>query len=89
VTLKARTTVKRTRKFSPLKIPGTPPDQAGEAEEPDSELEDLELFYSITNRFRPEMGESNAESAARHADIEEEYQKLRKQRSKVKTQSTK
>jgi hypothetical protein len=88
VTLKARTTVKRTRKFSPLKIPGTPPDQAGEAEEPDSELEDLELFYSITNRFRPEMGESNAESAARHADIEEEYQKLRKQRSKVKTQST-
>jgi hypothetical protein len=88
VTLKARTTVKKTRKFSPIKIPGTPPDKAGPAEETDSELEDLELFYSITNRFRPEMGESNAESAARHAEIEEEYQKLRKQRSKMNTQST-
>jgi hypothetical protein len=88
VTLKARTTVKRTRKFSPIKIPGTPPEQAGEAEETDSELEDLELFFSITNRFQPEMGESNAESAARHAEIEEEYQRSRKQRSKTKTQST-
>jgi hypothetical protein len=34
------------------------------------------------------MGESNAESAARHAEIEEEYQRSRKQRSKTKPQST-
>jgi hypothetical protein len=88
VTLKTRTTVKRTRKFSPIKIPGIPPEQTGEAEETDSELEDLNLFFNISNRFRPEMGKSNAESAARHAEIEEEYQRLRKQRSKKKTQPT-
>ncbi len=67
VTVKTRPTIKRTRKFSPIKIPGTPPEQTRAAEETDSELEDLNLFFSISNRFKPEMGESNAESAARHA----------------------
>ncbi len=45
VTLRTRTTVKRTRMFfSPIKIPGTPPEQTGEAEGTDSELEDINLF---------------------------------------------
>jgi hypothetical protein len=88
VTLRTRTTVKRTRKFSSIKIPGTPPEQIEEVEGTDSELEDINLFFSISNRFRPEMGESNAESAARHAEIDEEYQRLRRQRPKKKAQTT-
>jgi hypothetical protein len=34
------------------------------------------------------MGESNAESAARHAEIDEEYQRLRRQRPKKRAQTT-
>jgi hypothetical protein len=88
LTFTARTIFKRTRKFSPINIPGTPPEPTGEAEETDSELEDINLFFSMNNRFRPEMGESNAESAARHAEIDEEYQRLRRQRLKKKAQIT-
>jgi hypothetical protein len=36
-------------------------------------VEDIDLYYRIFDRFRPEQGESNAESAARHDMITAEY----------------
>jgi hypothetical protein len=88
VKIRTRTTTQRTRKFSPITVPGTPPKaktsptQSKEVENTDSEVEDINLFFSISNRFRREMGESNAASAPRHAEIDEEYQRLRRQRPK-------
>jgi hypothetical protein len=78
---------KRKRYFSPITIPGTPTeshipndDTASKTEE-----EDLNLYYSIYNRYRPHIDESNAESADRLLTIETEYLKLRKQRQKQRT----
>ena len=69
---------KRTRPtFSPITIPGTPEKQPStqrsEAVE-DNQEEDLELYYKICAKFKPEMGESNAESVERTDAIEAEYQ---------------
>ncbi len=81
-------THKRKKYFSPITIPGTHP----ERRTPDNDFttqttseiedEDLQLYYSICNRFRPEIGESNAESADRHLNTETRYNKLRKQKYK-------
>jgi hypothetical protein len=38
--------------------------------------DDLNLYYKVYNRYRPEAGESNAESAARSTALEAEYQYL-------------
>ncbi len=71
---------KRSRPaFSPITVPGTPENQQyknkfGIAEE--KQDEDLDLYYKIYARYKPEMGESNAESVERTDAIEAEY-KLR------------
>ena len=66
--------------FSPITVPGTPENQIStqmpEAIEGNQE-EDLDLYYKIYSKFKPEMGESNAESVARTDAIEAEY-RLRK-----------
>jgi hypothetical protein len=69
---------KRTRpSFSPITVPGTPENQLStqrsEAIE-DNQEEDLDLYYKIYAKFKPEMGESNAESVSRTDAIEAEYQ---------------
>jgi hypothetical protein len=45
----------------------------------DDDLTYLDLYYRVFNKHRPEPepGESNAEAAARHQSIEEEYQQLK------------
>ncbi len=71
--------------LSPITIPGTPEKQLStqrsEAVE-DNQEEDLELYYKIYANFKPEMGESNAESVKRTDAIEAEYQ-LRKNLKKA------
>ena len=66
--------------FSPITVPGTPENQLStqmsEAIEGKQE-EDLDLYYKIYAKFKPEMGESNAESVARTDAFEAEY-RLRK-----------
>jgi hypothetical protein len=63
--------------FSPITVPGTPenqlPTQRAEAVK-DNQEEDLDLYYKIYAKFKPEMGESNAESVSRTDAIEAEYQ---------------
>jgi hypothetical protein len=63
--------------FSPITVPGTPENQIStqrsEAVE-DNQEEDLDLYYKIYAKFKPEMGESNAESVSRADAIDEEYQ---------------
>jgi hypothetical protein len=77
-------THKRKRYFSPITVPGTPPDTHIPDATPTDE-DDLHLYYSICNRYRPEMGESNAESAERHLHIETEYIKRHNQNHKRRT----
>jgi hypothetical protein len=72
---------KRSRPaFSPIAVPGTPENQQYKnkfetAEE--KQDEDLDLYYKFYAKYKPEMGESNAESVERTDAIETEY-KLRK-----------
>jgi hypothetical protein len=67
---------KRSRPaFSPITVPGTPENQQYKkkfeiAEE--KQDEDLDLYYKIYARYKPEMGESNAESVERTDVIEAE-----------------
>ena len=99
---------KRTTKFPPTTIPGTPDDQSDEMvdlnwqqanphwsakhdkyeaavatsgeypqkteykKEKHEKVEDIELYYRIFHEFRPEQGESNAESAERTVMINKE-----------------
>jgi len=42
-------------------------------EDTDDELEDIDLYYKAFNRNKPEPEESNAESAARHQAVADEY----------------
>ncbi len=78
-------THKRKRCFSPITIPGTSPERRTQDNDfalhttSETEEDDLNLYYSIYNRYRPDIDESNAESAARYLNIETEYRKLRKQ----------
>jgi hypothetical protein len=46
------------------------------------EITDIDLYYNIFNRYKPNMDESNAESAARNQAISTEYRPL-KQYNKV------
>jgi hypothetical protein len=85
---KKGTSHKRKRHFSPITIPGTPterhtPDNGDASHKPpETEETDLNLYYSIYNRYRPDIDESNAESADRLLTIETEYLRLRKQEGK-------
>jgi hypothetical protein len=85
---KKRTSHKRKRYFSPITIPGTPTERHtpndDEASRTLSQTEetDLNLYYRIFNRYRPDIDESNAESADRLRIIETEYLRLRKQQGK-------
>jgi hypothetical protein len=65
-------------------IPGTPniePEQEStqmtkretKPEHTTEQVEDVELYYRVFNMFRPEQGESNAESAERTLQINKEY----------------
>ena len=40
--------------------------QAKESKKEEGIGDDLELYYKVYNRYKPEAGESNAESAARN-----------------------
>jgi hypothetical protein len=76
-------------------IPGTPdiePEQAStqmtnretKQEHATEQVEDVELYYRVFNMFRPEQGESNAESAERTLQINKEYAlRLKRQRDKT------
>jgi hypothetical protein len=70
--------------YSPITVPGTPENQQCKnkfeiAEE--KQEEDLDLYHKIYTKYKPEMGESNAESAERADAIEAEYE-LRKNLTK-------
>ena len=73
--------------FSPITIPGTPeptetqPSPKTSPENPDDQ-DDLHLYYQIMKRYKPEIGESNAESAARTSAFDEEHQRLKKKKEK-------
>jgi hypothetical protein len=88
---KKRTSHKRQRHFSPITIPGTPTERHTPGNDTslhtqsEQDEEDLNLCYSIYNRYRPDIDESNAESADRLLTVETEYLKLRKQRHKQHT----
>ncbi len=45
-------------------------------EKDNKELQDLDLYYKVFNKHRPEPDESNAEAAERHQAIEDDYKKL-------------
>jgi hypothetical protein len=89
------------RTFSPIIVPGTPDQDESsysyqrsichttkhENDETDDELEDIDLYYKIWSQNRPDPDESNAEAAARHQTIDDDYQRLKKERSINKTQS--
>ena len=73
--------------FSPITIPGTPEPTETQfspttAPENSDNHDDLKLYYQILQNYKPELGESNAESAARNSAFEEEYQRLKKKRVK-------
>ena len=46
----------------------------------DDELEDLFLYYKAFSKHPPDIDESNAESAARHEAIDDEYRLLQQQK---------
>ncbi len=50
--------------------------QTKESKKKKSIDDDLDLYYKVYNRYKPEAGESNAESAARSTALEAEYQYL-------------
>jgi hypothetical protein len=77
---------KRSRPaFSPITVPGTPENQQYKYKSEIAEEkrnEDLDLYHKIYARYKPEMGESTAESVERTNAIEAEYKlrmNLRKQ----------
>ncbi len=62
---------RRKLNFPTVTVPGTPEEQKDMHEEQTQETEkqkciddNLNLYYKVYNRYRPEAGESNAESAA-------------------------
>ena len=56
-------------------VPGTP------EEDPDP---DLTIYYKVLNEYKPELGESNAESVARTTAFEAEYQYLLMKKTREK-----
>ncbi len=76
--LKIRVAVQRPKrrklKFPTVTVPGTPEGettiqevQAKESKKEEGIDDDLDLYYKVYSRYKPEAGESNAESAARTA----------------------
>ncbi len=66
---------------SAITVPGTPEQHAPTTQEHDQKRQqdkdaDLNLYYKVFRRYRPEVGESNAESVARTTALEAEYQYL-------------
>ncbi len=91
--IKIRVAVRRTQRKKkdnnvfPTVVPGTleqldqnktDKDQQGQSKD-----EDLTLYYKVFNRYKPEAGESNAESTARTAALEAEYQYLLMKKKKT------
>jgi len=56
-------------------------DNKEQDEDTDDELNDLFLYYKAFNKNPPEVDESNAESAARHQAIDDEYRRLKQQKT--------
>ena len=73
--VRRRIKINRSRPiYSPITIPGTPENQMHENKfEKDKQDEDLDLYYKIYAKHKPEFGESNAESVDRTEAIEAEY----------------
>jgi hypothetical protein len=101
--LKIRVAVQRPKRrklnFPTATIPGTPEGdtitqevQAKESKKEEGIDDDLDLYYKVYNRYKPEAGESNAESAARTTAFEAEYQYLlvkKNKKQEVKEKATK
>jgi hypothetical protein len=71
---------RRKLNFPTVTVHGTPEEQKDTHEVQTQETEkqkdiddDLNLYYKVYNRYRPEAGESNAESAVRSTALEAEY----------------
>ena len=75
--VRRRIKINRSRSiYSPITIPGTPENQMHEnkfEKDNDKQDEDLDLYYKIYAKYKPELGESNAESVERTEAIEAEY----------------
>jgi hypothetical protein len=74
---------RRKLSFPTVTVSGTPEEEKDTHEVQTQELkkeesidDDLDLYYKVYNRYKPEPGESNAESAARSTALEAEYQYL-------------
>ncbi len=74
---------KRTFNFPTVTVPGTPEEekdthevQTQESKKKKGIDDDLDLYYKVYNRYKPEAGGSNVESAARSTALEVEYQYL-------------
>jgi hypothetical protein len=85
--LRIRVAVQRPKRrklnFPTVTVPGTPEEetitqevQAKESKREEGIHDDLDLYYKVYNRYKPEGRESNAESAARTTAFEAEYQYL-------------
>jgi hypothetical protein len=85
--LRIRVAVQRPKRrrlnFPTVTIPGTPEGEtitkevrAKESKKEEGIGDDLDLYYKVYNRYKPEAGESNAESVARTTAFEAEYQYL-------------
>ncbi len=83
-----------TQPLSPIIIPGTPDSSLDTASPPKDEIgkEDYEsddsvaLFYQAYHKYKPEIDESNAESAARTELINQEIERLTRLRKQSKHQ---
>jgi hypothetical protein len=74
---------RRKLNYPTVTVPGTPEEEKDTHEVQTIENnkkkgidDDLDLYYKVYNRYKPEAGESNAESAARSTALEAEYQYL-------------
>jgi hypothetical protein len=74
---------RRKLNFPMVTVPGTPEEEndTHEVQTQESKKEkgiddNLDLYYKVYNRYIPEAGKSNAESAARSTALEVEYQYL-------------
>ena len=78
---------KKPNNAFPIIVPGNPEqiDQAKTEKEQQDQIEDedLTLYYKVFNRYKPEFGESNAESVARMKALEAEYQYLMMKKKKT------
>jgi hypothetical protein len=101
--LRIRVAVQRPKRrrlnFPTVTILGTPEGetitkevQAKESKKEEGIGDDLDLYYKVYNRYKPEAGESNAESVARTTAFEAEYQYLlvkKKKKQEMKEKATK